>query len=164
MFEELFVIRNRCGCQVRLGKGKKPSPTGIDFVTQYLDPATTGRWRTPKHEHVAADILLKGFSYSGALDDLLTYFRQVLDYHKPATQYPMVEQIGRVNSSLRTKLVDMITSKHLFHTEDLLQVYELIMWQETTRYPTGRLSRKILDYLSSGDLFAAVGLAALKRV
>jgi hypothetical protein len=163
MPEELFVIENPCGCEVMLLTGKKPSPTGIDFMTKYRDPGTTGRWRTPKHEHVAADILLKSFSYPGALDDLVRYFREILQHHEPAWQYPIPSQVGTVNPRLRKQLVDKIKGKHLFHTEDLLQVYELIVWQEITRYPDGTLSWRILDYISRGDLFAAVGLATRKQ-
>ena len=161
--EEVFVIANPCGCEVRLLKGELPSPTGIDFRTQYRDPGTTGRWRTPKHEHVAADILLKGFDYPGALDDLVGYFREILEHHEPTWQYPTPSQVGTVNPAVRSELVRRIQVKHLFHTEDLLQVYELIVWQEITRYPNGTLSWRILDYVSRGDLFAAVGLATRKQ-
>jgi hypothetical protein len=161
--EELFIIENPCGCKILVCKGTKESPTGIDFVTRYMDPGVSRYWRTPKHEHVVADILAKGCAYPGTIQDLLGYFQAVLNYHKPLRQYPRANQIGLIEPALQEKLIRSIPQKHLFHTVDLLRVYEVIMWQEITRFPDGRLSQSILDLLGKGDWFAAVGLATRKK-
>lgn len=160
----LFEKDNSCGCKVLVYKGTLASPTGIDFITRYFDPATCTRPRTPKHEHIVADILTKAQNYPGALLDMISYFKYLLVSLQPAAVYPKVTDIGKINLELRNKLISLISGKHLFHIEDLLQIYELIMWQEVTRYPKGSLSSKILRLLEKPDLFAAVGLATLKKV
>jgi hypothetical protein len=99
-------------------KGELASPTGIDFITQYCDPQTTGKWRTPKHEHVIADILAKGSTSPNALGELIKYFRSVLGYHHQAESYPTINQVGKCNPRLKKKLISSITDRHLFHIEN----------------------------------------------
>lgn len=161
-YDFLFTLTNPCGCSIGVRRGTLASPTGIDFITMFHDPRISEHWRTPKHEHVAVDIIARGFAYSGALDDLIEYFHEVLRTLKPLSVYPTREQVGKINPSLRQTLIDKLPLKYLFHTQDLLTIYELIMWQEVTRYPNGKLSREILDCLDKRDLFSAVNLATRK--
>ena len=163
MARVLFTISNPCGCSVQLLEGSLPSPTGIDFITKYLDPDVSDRWRTPKHEHLIGDIISKGASNPNKYRSLLDYFSQIIDYHKPTNRFPQAQDIGQVNPELRQNLIVSFKKKHLFHIEDLLQIYESIVWQEITRYPQGRLSRLLLSELSRGDTFSAVGTATRKR-
>jgi hypothetical protein len=162
--ELLFEISNPCGCKVLVFKGKLPSPTGIDFITRFFDPDVSSRIRTPKHEHVLADILAKGFSAPSGLKLLISYFESILIYHQPALRYPTINDIGLIEPDMRLTVIGTFPEKHLFYIEDLLQIYELIMWQEITRYPEGKLSREILNRVSHGDYFSAVNLATFKRV
>ena len=164
MKEELFILSNPCGCSVKLLKGSLESPTGIDFITKYLDPSVTMRYRTPKHEHIAADIVAKGAAYPESFCILTSYLRGLLGYLTPTNEYPEASQVGNYNPTERLLIINTFTQKHIFNIEDLLVIYELVVWQERTRYPGGRLSTLLLDCFERGDSFTAIGHATRKRV
>ena len=161
--EVLFEKQNPCGCTVQLLKGTLPSPTGIDFITKYLDPTVSKYYRTPKHEHIATDIVAKRASNPNAFPLLIAYFRGLLEFHNPTTTYPTINQVGQYQMEDRKKIISSFTTKDIFHITDLIDIYELIMWQEITRYPNGRLSGMILDCLNKGDIFSAINHATRKQ-
>lgn len=162
-FRELFTIQMGCGCEVQVVEGRLESPTGIDFRTKYLDHSITTRWRTPKHAHLVADIIAKGTAYPDLFPLLLEYFQEVLYTLRPLCDYPTPNDVGKINIPTQRALIRGMPDKHLFHIEDLLLVFELVVLQEVTRFPNGQLTAKILQHLADDDLYSAITTATFVR-
>jgi hypothetical protein len=95
-------------------------------------------------------------------EDFLEYLHKVLAFHKPTQIMPTINDIGHVDERSLFELEQKYPGKHIFETRELLLVFELITWQEITRYPNGSLTSKILGKIASRDIFSAVGIATRK--
>ncbi len=154
---------------VAVYKGKK---SAADIVVRYRQRLKNGGWsriRTPKHIHWTVDILLKMLKCDKLtkkfLDELIKIWEK--DVH------PLSEEDVKkldLNQLVISKKDILERFKELnrygeYSVDFLLLIAELLMLQEKTNYPSGKLFLILLKKLKEGeDLFSIVQTASLRRL
>ena len=150
-------------------KGKK-SPA--DILIRYRQRLRNGKWsniRTPKHIHWTVDILIKMFQKERLTKQFLDELMKIWE-----------TEIHPLNVEERNKLdlgdllnYDRETLKRFkelskygeYNVKFLLLLAKLLMLQEKTNYPEGRLFQNLLKKLKRGeDIFSILQTATLKKL
>lgn len=143
------------GIEVGVNPGKK---SVNDFLVKYRKPG--GRERTPKHIHLIIDILLKRQGNSTLANKLVKHLLGVLRQLKPISSYPPNFQCFKPGSIAEFEELNKFGE---YKVEFLLAIFELIMIQEATNYPTGTLNRRLFEKILEGaDIFSLVSAATFR--
>ena len=144
------------GVQINVQPGSK-SP--LDFIVKYREPGK--RERTPKHIHIVVDIFGKRVASPILTNALLDHVISMIGLVQPATAFPPHLRFFSPSQVARFSPLDAIGE---YSVEFLLVVVELIMTQERTNYPSGRMTLDVFTRLRSGsDIYSVVSKATLQR-
>jgi len=150
-------------------KGKK-SPA--DILIRYRQRLRNGKWsniRTPKHIHWTVDILIKMFQKERLTKQFLDELMKIWE-----TEIHPLNVEERNKLDLRDLLnYDRETLKRFkelskygeYNVKFLLLLAKLLMLQEKTNYPEGKLFQNLLKKLKRGeDIFSILQTATLKKL
>jgi len=130
----------------------------FDFIVRYKQPGR--RQRTPKHIHLIIDLYMKQTGNRNLAKNLLTHMLEILTKLKPVTEYPPSLQVFTPNHAAQFQELNAFGE---YQVAFLLIIFELIMIQEKTNYPTGVLNKQILELLiNDGDIFSVVSTATFR--
>ena len=147
-----IILTTGDGVQVGVEPGSKSKN---DFIVKYK--LAGGRERTPKHIHLIIDILLKRQGNSALTSKLVEHLLDVLNQLKPISKYPPVFQCFKPAIVAQ---FDELNKFGEYKVEFLLAIFELIMIQEKTNYPTGTMNRRLFENILKGaDIFSLVSAA-----
>lgn len=143
------------GIEIGIDRGAKSTN---DFKVKYRLPK--GRERTPKHIHLIIDILLKRQGNPALTNKLVKHLLDILEQLKPISAYPPSFQCFKSGG---IKEYEGLNKFGEYKVEFLLAIFELIMIQETTNYPTGTMNRRLFEKILQGaDIFALVSAATFR--
>lgn len=143
------------GIEVGVEKGSK---SANDFKVKYRLPG--GRERTPKHIHLIIDILLKRQGNRDLTNKLVKHLLDILSHLRPISSYPPKFQYFKLEEA---KKFDELNRFGEYKVEFLLAIFELIMIQEVTNYPTGKMNRRLFERILEGaDIFSLVSAATFR--
>ncbi len=149
------VLSRINGIEVGVERGSK-SPN--DFKVKYRLPG--GRERTPKHIHLIIDILLKRQGNASLANKLVQHLLHVMKQLKPISSYPPCFQCFQPGA---TKQFVALSKFGEYEVDFLLAIFELIMIQEVTNYPTGTMNRRLFEKILQGaDIFSLVSAATFR--
>ena len=149
------VITTINGIAVGVSRGSKSEH---DFIVTYRMPGQ--RERTPKHIHLLIDILLKRQGNQELTNTLVEKLVDTLGRLRPVTSYPPTLQCYNPEEAGR---FDTLNQFGEYQVEFLMVIFELIMIQEATNYPTGTLNRRLFEKLLEGaDIFSLVSAATFR--
>ncbi len=150
-------------------KGKKGP---ADILIRYRQKLKEGKWsniRTPKHIHWTVDVLIKMFQEKHLtkqfIDELMKIWEKEIC---PMTQDERnkLELTELLNYDKETLEQFKELSKYgEYNVKFLLLLAKLLMLQEKTNYPEGRLFQTLLKKLKEGrDIFSILQTATLGRL
>lgn len=149
------VLSTINGIEVGVDPGSK---SDNDFKVKYRLPE--GRERTPKHIHLIIDILLKRQGNPVLTNRLVEHLLDVLRQLQPIDSYPPSFQCL---TSGEVREFDELNKFGEYKVEFLLAIFELIMIQEVTNYPTGTMNRRLFEKILEGkDIFSLVSAATFR--
>jgi len=141
--------------QIGVNQGKKSTH---DFIVKYKFPKK--RERTPKHIHLVIDILLKRQGNPELTNKLVKHLLHILSHLQPVNTYPPKLQYYDPN---KAKGFDALNQFGEYSVEFLLAIFELIMIQEKTNYPTGTMNRNLFEKILEGaDIFSLISAATFR--
>ena len=130
-----------------------------DFIVKYREPSK--RMRTPKHIHLVVDLFAKrtgNFALTNALLDHI--IQNIILKISPADSFPPALQIFIPSAVNRFQ---PLSEYGEYSIEFLLVITELIMIQEKTNYPTGRINLELFQKFRGGaDIFTIVSAATFR--
>lgn len=142
------------GVTVYASKGGK-SQYNLKIV--YREPGK--RVRTPKHIHLIVDLYLKQAGNPTLTMQLVEHIiQEIISKVQPSTSNPPSLQVFSLD---RVKDFQQLEAYGEYSVEFLLVITELILIQEKTNFPSGRLSLKLYKLFRDGaDIFSVVGAAS----
>ena len=129
-----------------------------DFIVKYKAPHK--RLRTPKHIHIAVDLLMKRAGNPVLTRDFIGFIlTRVLPYLKPASTFPPALEIVHSGWFHRFNGLDQYGE---YSAEFLSVTIELLALQEKTNYPNGSLHTRLFRalYADPVDIFKIVSIAS----
>ena len=167
--EPLSVIKVNESFILAIYKGRKSS---ADILIKYRQRLKNGKWsniRTPKHIHWTVDILIKMFQDMDLtkqfLDELMKIWENEI---APLTERERdeleLEELLNYDQETLEKFKDL--SKYgEYNIKFLLLLAKLLMIQEKTNYPNGKLFQNLILKLREGeDIFSILQKATLKKI
>lgn len=149
------LLTTENGIQIGVEPGSKSKN---DFKVKYRLPG--GRERTPKHIHLIIDILLKRQGNTELTNQLVKYLLGVLTQLRPITSYPPTFQLFQPGTIARFNALNTFGE---YKVEFLSAIFELIMIQEVTNYPSGTMNRRLFENILEGkDIFSLVSAATFR--
>ncbi len=165
----ISVIKVNDDFIVAIYRGRKGP---ADILIRYRQKLKNGRWsniRTPKHIHWTVDILIKMFQEEHLtkqfIDELVNVWEREI--------HPMTEEERNkleLSELLNYDKETLERFKELsrygeYNVKFLLLLAKLLMFQEKTNYPEGRLFQTLLKKLKEGeDIFSILQTATLGRL
>lgn len=136
--------------------GKK-SP--LDFIVQYREP--NKRLRTPKHIHLVVDLFAKRTGNLALTNALLDHIiENIILRVMPVSEFPPRLQTFTL---AHVKAFEDLDNYGEYSVEFLLVITELIMIQEKTNYPQGKINLDLFRKLRAGaDIFTIVSAATFR--
>lgn len=129
-----------------------------DFIVKYR--INGKRIRTPKHIHLLIDLLLKKENDESTANQLLDCLIDILHKIEPSKTYPPQLQVFSPKSDSKFKALNSFGE---YQVDFLLILFELIMIQEKTNYPKGKLNLLLFKKLREGaDIFSLVSAATFR--
>lgn len=149
------IYTTRDGTDIFVEPGSK-SP--LDFKVRYQNQGKYAR--TPKHIHLIIDLYLKRAGDKELTREFVEQLLSLLDRLQPAISYPPAFQVFTPGMFSRFELLNRFGE---YPVDFLAAIFELIMIQEKTNYPTGTLNRKMMEtFLSGKDIFSVVSTATFR--
>lgn len=153
---------------IAIYKGKKGP---ADILIRYRQKLKTGRWsniRTPKHIHWTVDILIKMFQDKKLTEQFIDELMKIWEKLHPLTENERdkLELSELLDYDKETLLRFRELSKYgEYNVKFLLLLAKLLMLQEKTNYPEGKMFQSLLRKLKEGeDLFSILQEATLGRI
>ena len=149
-------------------KGKKGP---ADILIRYRQKLKNGKWsiiRTPKHIHWTVDILIKMFQNRDLtkkfLDELMKIWEELHPLSQEERNSLKLEDLLTYDKETLEKFKEL--SKYgEYNIKFLILLAKLLMIQEKTNYPKGRLFQRLLEKLKEGeDIFSIIQTATLKKL
>lgn len=148
-------VANISGWRILVEPGIKST---FDFRVKYQQPLK--RVRTPKHIHLIIDLYMKQTGNRELTKRLLRHMLEVLTQLSPVTEYP--PSLQNYQQEHANEFADLDNYGE-YPVTFLLIVFELIMIQEKTNYPSGTLNRKLFELLlNDADIFSVVSTATFR--
>ena len=150
-----LVYKTEGGVEILVSRGRK-SP--LDFKVHYREP--NKRIRTPKHIHLIIDLYMKMSKNEQLTMKLVDHIIDLIKKIKPVKEFPPKLQIFS-----KEKLVEFeeLSRYGEYSVEFLLVVTELIMIQEATNYPTGKMNLRLFNkFKNKEDIFSVVSAATFR--
>ena len=163
----LSAIRVNSDYILAIYKGKKGK---ADIVIKYRQKLKNGKWsniRTPKHIHWTVDMLIKMFQEreltQSFLDELMKIWKNEI--------HPLSEEERNkldLNELLNYDKTTLEKYKKLsnygeYNVKFLILLAKLLMFQEKTNYPQGKLFQKLIKKLKEGeDIFSILQTATFR--
>lgn len=150
-------------------KGRKGP---ADILIRYRQKLKNGKWsniRTPKHIHWTVDILIKMFQEKHLtrqfLDELMEIWEKEI-HPLRQEERDRIELTELLNYDKDTLERFKELSKYgEYNVKFLLLLAKLLMFQEKTNYPEGKIFQTMLKKLKEGeDIFSILQTATLKRL
>lgn len=140
-----------------------------DIIIRYRQKLKGGRWsqiRTPKHIHWTVDMLMKISHQKDLAEKFIGELVEIWKKVKPLTK---VEELN-LDELLRYDSWTIYKFKELskygeYNIKFLLLLAKLLMIQEKTNYPQGKLFQTLLEKLKKGeDVFSILQTASLRKI
>ncbi|MBC7092307.1 MAG: hypothetical protein H5T50_10460 [Nitrososphaeria archaeon] len=150
-------------------KGKKGP---ADILIRYRQKLKNGKWsniRTPKHIHWTVDILIKMSQEEKLtkqfLDELMKNWEREI-YPMTAEERDQIELAELLNYDKKTLEKFRELSRYgEYNVKFLLLLAKLLMLQERTNYPKGKLFQNLINKLKEGeDIFSILQTATLRKL
>ncbi len=148
-------------------KGKKGP---ADILIRYRQRLKNNKWsniRTPKHIHWTVDILIKMFQNEELTKQFIEKLMEIWEEISPLEQKERDEL--KLSELLKYDSETLENFKELskygeYNIKFLLLLAKLLMMQEKSNYPEGRLFQTLLRKLKEGeDIFSILQTASLGR-
>lgn len=135
--------------------GKSP----YNFKVKYQEPGKLKR--TPKHIHIIIDLYLKREHEKSLTNELVDHIiDNIIMKVRPSSTNPPQLQVFSQEQLLKYENLNRYGE---YSTEFLLVVTELIMIQEITNYPNGRMHLNLFRKFKNGaDIFSVVSAATFR--
>ena len=141
--------------QIMVDPGSK---SDNDFIVRYREPGK--RVRTPKHIHLVVDIFAKKTGNKDLTNQFIDRIIYIIEHMKPSETYPPKLQHFSLSDS---QIFSPLNAFGEYEVEFLMVVAELIMIQEKTNYPNGKLNLNIFHKMRDGeDIFSIVSAATFR--
>lgn len=142
--DEIFVVR-----------GKKSE---MDFIVKYRSPGK--RLRTPRHIHLVVDLYAKLAGNEALCMEFIDHLIEMINVMKPCATFPPSLEFY---DSRQAAHFDDLSRYGEYSVEFFLVVTELIMLQEKTNYPNGKLNLKIFKAMKDKvDIYSVVSAATFR--
>jgi hypothetical protein len=129
-----------------------------DFKVLYQQESS--RIRTPKHIHLIIDLIIKREHSRDLTRSLIRHMLSVLTRLRASVSYPPQLQVFRREDAEEYRALDAFGE---YPVAFLLVVFELIMIQEKTNYPSGVMNRHLFErFLNDADIFSVVSAATFR--
>jgi len=166
--EPISVIKINDSFILAIYKGsKKPA----DILIRYRQKLKNGKWsniRTPKHIHWTVDILIKMFQNRKLtkkfIDELIRIWNEIRPITARERDRIKLPELLKYDEKTLEEFKEL--SKYgEYNVKFLLLLAKLLMIQEKTNYPNGKLFQKLLEKLKNGeDIFSILQTATLKKL
>ena len=144
--------------KILVSKGSKPE-SPFDFKVHYQEPEK--RVRTPKHIHLIIDLYMKLSKNKELTLKFIDYLIGIMHKLNQETKFPPTLQVYDKNA---ITLFEELTHYGEYSVEFLSVIFELIMIQEKTNYPTGTMNIKLFEKFRDKheDIFSVVSAATFR--
>ncbi|APB33922.1 hypothetical protein GlitD10_1598 [Gloeomargarita lithophora Alchichica-D10] len=154
MTQLLYTTQNQV--QIYVETGRK---SACDFVVKYREPRK--RIRTPKHIHLMVDLFAKRAGNQQLCNAFVNHIiNNIIQVVAPTSQFPPTLQVFALSHSTTFNLLDQYGD---YSTEFFLIIVELIMIQEKTNYPNGKMNLQLFQqFRNNADIFTIVSKATFR--
>ncbi len=166
--QPLSVLQVNNDYIVAIYKGQK---SDADILIKYRQKLKTGKWsriRTPKHIHWTVDILIKMFQNKELteqfINELLKIWKSIKPVSSEEREHLDLKELLNYDTETLEKFKEL--SKYgEYSIKFLLLLAKLLMIQEKTNYPEGKLFQTLLRKLKKGeDIFTILQTATLRKL
>lgn len=167
--EPISVIKVNDNFIIAIYKGKKGE---ADILIRYKQKLKSGKWsniRTPKHIHWTVDILIK-MSQDKELtkkfiDELMKIWEnEIRPLREEERDNLELSELLNYDKETLEKFKDLSRYGE-YNVKFLLLLAKLLMLQEKTNYPKGKIFQKLLKKLKEGeDIFSIIQTATLGKL
>ena len=152
-YQEIYITES--GIEILIYRGNKSE---FDFIVKYREPGK--RIRTPKHIHLVIDLYIKKCFNEQLTMRLVDHFLDIINRIQPVGEFPPRLQIF---SETHIEEFSGVNNFGEYSVEFVLVVFELIMIQEKTNYPTGTLNLNLFQkFRNNEDIFSVVSAATFR--
>ena len=149
-------------------KGKKGE---ADILIKYRQKLKNGKWskiRTPKHIHWTVDILIKLNKEpeltKNFLEELERIWSKLSPISKKERESLKLEDILEYDQATLEKYREL-SQYGEYNIKFLLLLAKLLMIQEKTNYPSGKIFQNLIKKIKEGeDLFSILQIATLRKL
>lgn len=168
IIEPLSVISLNDKYIIAIYKGKKGP---ADILIKYRQKLKNGKWsniRTPKHIHWTVDILMKLSKEPELtkqfLEDLERIWEALAPISKKERDVLKLESLLDYDEKTLEKY-RTLSFYGEYNIKFLILLAKLLMIQEKTNYPKGKIFQNLIKKLKEGeDLFSILQIATLKKL
>ncbi len=166
----ISVIKINSDFIIAIYRGRK-TESQADILIRYRQKLKNKKWsaiRTPKHIHWTVDILIKMSQDRKLTRKFLDELTKIWEEIEPITEKQRdslnLENLLNYDRDRLEKFKEL--SKHgEYNIKFLILLARLLMIQEKTNYPEGKIFQKLLKKLKEGeDLFSIIQTATLGRL
>ena len=165
----ISVIRLNDSYILAIYPGRK---SDADIIIKYRQKLKNGKWsniRTPKHIHWTVDLLIKSYSNreltSKFIDELMKVWEKIQPIKSKEERDKLsLEQLLEYDQETIEKFKEL--SKYgEYNIKFLILLAQLLMLQEKTNYPHGKIFQTLLKKLKQGeDIFTILATATLRKL
>ncbi|MEO0143662.1 MAG: hypothetical protein ABIL49_01335 [candidate division WOR-3 bacterium] len=164
----LSVVKINDNYILAIYKGKKSK---ADILIRYRQKLKNNKWsniRTPKHIHWIVDILMKLSREPELTKKFLDTLMNIWDTLKPLNEKTRdklkLEDLFKYDNKILNEFREL--SKYgEYNIKFLILLAKLLMIQEKTNYPKGKIFQKLIEKLKEGeDLFSILQIATLRKM
>ncbi len=167
IIEPISVIKVNDSFILAIYRGRKGP---ADILIKYRQKLKNGKWsniRTPKHIHWTVDILIKMFQEENLTKQFIEELMKIWEkdiYPLKQNERDELELAELLNYDQETLDKFKELSKYgEYNVKFLLLLAKLLMLQERTNYPEGRLFQTLLKKLKEGeDIFSILQTATYR--
>ena len=160
MKKECFkIFETKDGVGIFVSRGSKPQ-SNFDFRVHYQEPGK--RMRTPKHIHLIIDLYMKLIGDEDLTMALVDHvIENIIKKVRPAREFPPKLQVFDPELVKKFEALDKYGE---YSVEFILVVLELIMIQEKTNYPNGKLNLRLFEkFRKKESIFSVVNAATFRN-
>lgn len=164
----LSVIKINENYILAIYKGKKSK---TDILIRYRQKLKNNKWsniRTPKHIHWTVDILMKLSNEPELtkkfLDALMSIWERLTPLNEKSRYKLNLNDLFKYDRNILEEF-EALSKYGEYNLKFLLLLAKLLMIQEKTNYPQGKIFQKLIEKLKKGDdLFSILQTATLKKI
>ncbi len=151
-----LIHTTKTGTRIYAERGSKSQN---DFKVTYDEPGK--RTRTPKHIHLIVDLYLKRAGNPLLTNQLVDHIiNNLVQKVQPVSVFPPKLQVFQPQHVQQFQALDAFGE---YSVEFLLVVTELVLIQEKTNYPNGKMSYELFSKFRNGaDIFTVIHAAAFR--